>query len=151
LQSIPLPQIKLGKRKERSQMCEVFTDDGRWIDRELPALNSCVDDEMVGTAFLLDPDNQFQAEDGNQHQLLTEKSQETLRLRKEQIHEEEGDGGKDELVELRNSLFRLTSEQKQAEQFKKAETSEAWNKFLWIVSIVCGTMVLIAGMNYIGG
>jgi len=150
ISSIPIPQIKLGKRKERSQMCEVFTDDGRWKDKELPALNSCVDDESVGIAFLLDPENQYLAEDNNWHQLITEKSQIPLSLRKQNIYQG-GHNDKAELAQLGNDLFKLTAEQKQAERFKNAQASEAWNKFLWIVSIVCGTMVLIAGMRYLWG
>ena len=148
--SIPLPQIKFGKRKERSQMCELFTDDGRWVDVELPALNSCVDDEPFSKAYLLDPENQFLAEDNNWHQLITEKSQIPLSLREQNIYQN-GENDEKELEALSNSLFRLTAEQKQAEQFKKAQSTEAWNKFLWIVSIVMGSLILIAGMRYLWG
>lgn len=142
--------INLGKRKERSQMCELFTDDGRLIDMELPALNSCVDSESLGIAFLLDPQNQFLAEDNNWHQLITEKSQIPLSLRNQAIVKD-GEQTIAELNLLGDGLFKLTAEQKQAEQFRKAQSTEVWNKFLWIVSIVCGSFVIIAGMRYIWG
>src|SRR3990170_2888065 len=72
--SIPLPQVKFGKIKKRSQICEILTDDGRWVDRELPVEYSCVVWEEAGLKFLLDPDNQYLAEDGLWHQILTETS-----------------------------------------------------------------------------
>jgi hypothetical protein len=141
--SIPLPTIKLGKRKERSLMCEVFTDDGRWVDREMPALSSCVDDEATGMTYLIDGDNQFLAEDNNWHQLLTEKSQIPLCLRKTSVYQD----GKNDDVELKavsDDIFKLAFSQRQMEALKKAKSEDVWTKFTWIVSIVCGTILIIA-------
>lgn len=130
-------------------MCEVLTDDGRWIDKELPALYSCVDDEPTGMAFLIDPDNQFLAEDGNWHQLLTEKSEIPLCLRKQSVYQD-GKNDEDELNDLGNNIFGLTFEKRQAEAVANAKASDVWNKLTWIVSIGCGTLLLIAGMRLIG-
>ena len=148
--SIPIPTIKLGKRKARSQMCEVFTDDGRWLDKEYPALYSYVEDEEAGMTYILDPENQFKAEDNTMHQLLTEKSAIPLCLRQANAYQDkDGVAKTNDLVTLGNDLFRLTSKQKMAEQFRAIQVNDAWNKFIWIVSIVCGSMVVIAGMRYL--
>lgn len=148
--NIPLPTIKFGKRKERSQMCEILTDDGRWVDKELPALYSCVQDEQSGLAFLIDPQNQYLSEDNTWHQLLSEKSQVPICLREKSIFQD-GDNDEKELNDISDQLFVLTSEQAQAEQFEKARQSEVWNKILWIVSIICGVMLLLGAMNYFKG
>jgi len=131
-------------------MCEIFTPDGRWIDKELPALNSCVDDEVVGTAFLLDAKNQFLAEDNNWHQLITEKSQIPLCLREQSIYQD-GKNDETELKTLSDDLFRLTAEQKMAEQFKKAKQDVMGGRIVLIVSIIFSAFVLIAGMRYLWG
>ena len=147
---VPSFQIKLGKRKERSQMCELLTDDGRWIDIELPALYSCMADESLHSTYLIDADNQFLAEDNNWHQLLTEKSQVPLCLRKESIYQD----GVDDITELNNlanDLFRLTSKKKQSEQFIQMNKDATWNKILWLVTIICSTMIVIAGAQMLWG
>lgn len=146
--SIPIPQLKIGKRKERSQVIEALTDDGRWIDHELPVNNSCMPWEEVQMAFLVDSDNQYQAEDGNWHQLITEKDMIPLCLRKPNGLQCEKSK---ELENLGNGIFKVSFEQKLLEGIVKAKTSESWNKFVWIVSIVCGAMVMIAGIRYFGG
>ena len=52
----------IGKTKTRSQMCEVFTEDGRIIDMEVPVLKGCAADDDKCSAWLLDPSNQVQDE-----------------------------------------------------------------------------------------
>ncbi len=148
--SIPLAQIKLGKHKQRSQMCEVLTDDGRWVDIEIPAKFSCVDDEHSKMAFLLDPENQYWAEDNNWHQLLTEKSQLPLALRKQSVYQD-GQNDEKEISKLGNDLFRLTWYQKKMEQFEKIKQSEVWNKLVLIVTIMCVTILIIVAIRYLKG
>lgn len=149
-QSIPIPRITLGKRKERSQMCEILTDDGRWIDQELPALYSCVDWEDKGISFLLDSNNQYLAEDDNWHQLLSEKTQVPLCFRQTSIYQDGKDDEKD-LKAVSGQLFKLTREDAKAQQFKKAKENEVWNRVVWAISIVCGTMLAIAAMQHFWG
>jgi len=148
--SIPLPQLKFGKRKERSLVCEVFTDDGRWPNKELPVLNSCADDANVGMSFIIDPDNQFLAEDGNWHQLVSEKSEIPICLRKESTLQD-GKDDEGELKQLGHDIFRVSFKKELAEALENAKQSEAWNKLTWIVSIVCGTVLIIFMMQYLGG
>jgi len=150
--SIPIPQIKFGKRKERSVMCEVFRDDGKWTVVELPALYSCVDNDMVkpGVAFLIDADNQYLAEDGNWHQLITEKSQIPICLRKVNMYQD-GKNDDKELEELGNELFIQTFEEKQVEAIEKAQQADKWDKVQRIVIIVCATILVIVGIRWITG
>ena len=148
--NIPLPALKWGKRKTRSQMCEVFTIDGRWIDKEMPAFHSYMSVEEWTMAFLIDSNNQYQAEDGTWHQLITEKSQIPICLMQANVYQDGKDDEK-ELKELSDQIFKLTDEQAQAEQFAKAGKSEIWNKIMWIISIVCGTFLIVAAFSYFGG
>ena len=148
--SIPIPTIKLWKRKERSIICEVLTDDGRWIDKEMPVLNSFLADDGTRLAFLIDENNQYMAEDGNWHQLVTEKSIIPICLRETNMYQN-GNNDKEELKKLADQIFKIRFKQAKAEQFSKAKQSESWNKFLWVVSIVCGTFLIIAAMNYFKG
>jgi len=147
--TISVPTIKWGKRKERSQMCEVLTVDGRWIDKELPALNNCVDDGH--RAFLLDANNQYYCEeDKTWHQILNELDQVPLSLR-EKSYLSDGKIDDEDLKAVGDDLFKLTSEQAQAEEYRKAKTNDAWNKLMWLFTIVFGALVIIAGMAYLKG
>lgn len=150
--SIPIPRITLGKVKERSIMCNIRTIDGRFRVIELPAQENCVIWEGLThpKKFLINPKNQFQAEDGHWHQTYDERSQIPLCLR-EQSYLKDGDNDAAELKEIGHQLFKITSDQTEAEQYEKLSQGETWNKVMWIISIVCGTMLLIAGMNYLGG
>jgi len=65
----------IGKTKTRSQMCEVFTEDGRMVDIEIPVLKGCVADDEKCSAWLLDPENQVQDEKtGLWYQVIGERS-----------------------------------------------------------------------------
>jgi len=150
LTNIPIPQIKWGKRKERSVICEALTDDGRWVDREMPALSSCVDDEVAGMAFLLDDENQYLAEDGNWHQLISEKSQVPICLRKISKYH---DGNKDDeqLKGVSDDIFGLTYQQKQMEALENINKSDAWDKLYRIVIIISSTILIIVGIRWAAG
>ena len=149
VKNIPVPQIKFGKRKTRSQMFEILTIDGRWIDVELPVSFNCSDDEARGGAFLLDSDNQYEAEDGTMHQIVSEKSLIPIcMISQSKLLDGKNDDA--ELKKISEDVFNLTFEQKKAEQFAKLKKNEIWDKALWIVSIVCGTFLVIAAFNYFG-
>ena len=65
----------IGKTKTRSQMCEVYTEDGRLIDIEIPVLKGCAADDEKCSAWLLDPSNQVQDEaTGMWYQVIGERS-----------------------------------------------------------------------------
>ena len=66
--------FNLGKHKQRSQMCEIFTDDGQIKQIELEVMKSCVDDSVHGVGYLLDADDQFMGKDKQWYQILYEKS-----------------------------------------------------------------------------
>ena len=73
--TLSIPTLKWGKRKARSQICEVFTDDGRITQVELPVQKSCADDVDLGLGFLLDADDQFWDDETKTYdQLIYEKS-----------------------------------------------------------------------------
>ena len=149
--SIPLPRIKWGKRKERSQMCVLLTEDGRWVDKEFPVANGVIVDEIVGQKWLIMPNNLYLADDGNWYQILTDMSQIPLCLRNPSHlvgDEKENTNG---LTEISNDLFKVTFEDKKTEQFDKANQSAIWDKMLWCISIVCGTMLLFAAIRWFGG
>ena len=148
--SIPLPTIKFGKRKERSQMCVLLTEDGRWVEKEYPVANGVIVDEVAGQKWLIMPDNLYLADDGNWYQILTEMSQIPLCPR-HPSHLTDGENDEDELSKISNDLFRVTFEDKKTEQFDKANQSAIWNKMLWAISIVCGTMLLFAAISWFGG
>jgi hypothetical protein len=149
--SIAIPQIKWGKRKERSVVCEFLTDDGRWVDRELPSPTvGCVADDETRLAFLIDPDNWFLAEDGNWHQLLTEKSHIPLCLRNTNIYQDGHNDGK-KLKTVSDELFELSYEQRQVEAVESAKQEDSWDKIMRIVIIVCATILVIVGIRWAAG
>lgn len=142
--SIPVPQIKLGKIKERSQMCQRYTTDGRIKDVELPVLlQTCADDGV--RAYLLDSDNQYYDEKtGTWVQLINEIDYVPLQTR---IKPEKDDIYND----IGNTLFKITSEQAQAEQYRLAKQKNNWNRILTLASILIGGLIIVAGIVYIWG
>jgi len=88
----------IGKTKERSQMCEIFTEDGRIIDVEIKVLKGCAADDNLCSAWLLDADNQMQDElTGLWFQLLGERS--TIPIAVREVKKVK------DLKELINSIF----------------------------------------------
>jgi len=148
--SIPLPSLKFGKRKGRSLICEVFTEDGRWFDKELPVELGCVDSSAPVFAGIIDPENQFQAADGTWHQLISEKSDIPICLRKKSIYED-GNQDEEDKKKVRDGIFRVAFKKEQAEALENAKASEAWNRLTAIVTIVCVTLFLIVGMTFLRG
>ena len=129
-------------------MCEILTDDGRWIDKEYPALSSCVIDEQTRMAFLLDSANQYEAEDANDHQLLTEKSQIPLSLR---VPSRYKDKDKKEMKVLRDSIFRMIFRQKQTEGIEEVKTQDTWDKVYKVVIVISATILVIVGIRWMAG
>ncbi|MCK9571572.1 hypothetical protein M0R72_21660 [Candidatus Pacearchaeota archaeon] len=146
--SIPLPQISLGKNKEKSQMCEVVTTDGRLVVDEIPVTANCADSDKRGCAFIIDNSEQYLAEDGSFHQLVSDKS----RLPLMPVSEVELIKKKEkELDGIADDIFDLTEDMKINEQFANARKNDRGDVIKWVVSIVMGAFVIIAAMQYLWG
>lgn len=132
--------VKFGKRKQRSQMCEMFTDDGRLLTVEHDVLRGCIDDSIKGMAFIIDGDNQFLDEQGDWVQLLGERSIIPICPVK-------GSNITD-LEKLKDQIYHESHEEAKVEQYKKAEQSEFMNKILWMITIPCVTFLIIFGVQF---
>jgi hypothetical protein len=152
LSHITLPSIKvnLGKRKERSQMCEVYTPDGRIIDREIPVDRGCMDDPAWGMGFIIDAGNQHMNEQGLWVQSLYEESVLpicSIQKRKEQ----DGKEDVDEVTELLDSINRETKALEKLKQYSKNASNEKMIKLLWLFGMGTGALLIIYGMNMLRG
>ena len=142
--SIPIPQIKMGKRKERSQMCKLITDDGRLVDRELKVDYGAMVDQAAGTLWQIDTEGQYMADDNVWYQILTEVSEYPVSTKAVDDPDYQKKMEKNSDV-----VYRLTFNQKQNEFFNQIKTDSQWGKMTLIISIVMGSMIIIAGMRYI--
>lgn len=143
--TLTVPTIKWGKRKERSQMCEIFTEDGRIVDMELDVLHGCVQNKMLesGDAHLLSEENQFlDEEDGIWKQQIGELSVEPICMINPNAMGDVKKRVEGIYADRRKSLMMMEN--------KKALRSPIMDKLLWIITIVCGTAIIIAGINFFG-
>lgn len=148
--NIAIPSIKFGKRKQRSQMCEVFTEDGRIVDVELDVLRGCINDPITEQAFIIDSDNQYTNESGYWTQVLGERS--TIPICMVKPHKmQDGKNDDEELKGLINQIFHESQEAAKLAQYLKAGKREMWNKLLWIITVPCVTVLLIFAIQYFGG
>lgn len=144
--SIPLPQIKWGKRKERSQMCVMFTSDGREENIELDALHGSIQNKKLTTqdAFILSAENQFFDEDDSTwKQLINEMSGVPICMIKPM--------SEDEVNKRWGDIFENASVSAMIQKQKEAFQSVIWEKLTWIVSIVFGSFIIIAAIQYFKG
>lgn len=141
---INLPTIKWGKKKTRSQMCEIFTDDGRIQDQELDVVKSCVHDPDKGLGFLLDSDDQLVGEDGQWYQVLYERSAiPVCMVGGANITEEK-------LPEIINQIYDESQKAAKEEQYMKASKNNTMDKLMVIVAIVCASALIMFGIQYFG-
>jgi len=151
--SIPIPQLKWGKKKERSIMALVFTIDGRIRTLEIPVESNCANLEYPdgsGKGFLIDAENQYEGEDGLWYQLIDEQDQEPICLRKPHISiGEKEDEQKKKTAS--DEIFRRAFRQRLMEGMVRAKTTSSQDRMVLIVSIVFGSLLLFAGMNYLWG
>ena len=140
--SIPLPQIYWGKRKQRSQMCEVHTLDRKIVEVELEVVRFCAADSIKNLAFLLDGENQYFSDKNYWVQILDERSLYPVCS----IKKRDETKTKDLLLQI----YREAKKQAKAEQYKKRDTNRM-TAFVMIVSIFCTTMIVIAGMAWLRG
>lgn len=145
--SIPIPQVRLGKLKTRSQMWEMFTDDGRIVSLELPVLLSCCDDPAHGKAFLIDTANQYTDERGYWIQVGADRSlmpvcmiEETKILgtvNEPGTHDDDG-----LLSKLVHQIFHEASESRKELVWLKAGRNTILEKIIWIIAIPCITALV---------
>lgn len=115
-------------------MCEIFTDDGRIVTVEIDVLRGCMDDIKTGSAFLLDSDNQFTAEDGQWTQILGERSTIPISLVKPTEYKE--------LKSIINKIYHESIESEKLAQYDKAGKNDKFNKILWLVLGPVGLLAL---------
>jgi len=140
---IVIPTLKWGKRKQRSQMFEIFTEDGRIEVPELPVLRACASHESSGQAFILNAGNQYLAEDGTWHQICGERSC----LPAETI--ETSETTDEDLTKLVDQVYDASQEQAKLEEYLRADKSTLVEKLVWIVAIVVTGFVIIAAMRWL--
>ena len=133
-------------------MAYIITQDRQLLKKELPVLFGCAfwADAKEPKKFRIDNNNQFQDNAENWCQVYNENSYMPLQLRKKGSLIGDGDHEKEQ-VKFRNSIYKITEDQVEAEAIRNVEQSDAWNKLMWIVSIVFGSLVLGAGIVYLGG
>lgn len=136
--------IKFGKTKQRSQMCEVFTEDGRILTMELEVLRGCADDPTSKQAFILDSSNQYvNIEDKTWTQPLWEPSTKPLRMINQDNDED--------LEKLIDEIYNETWHNTIHDQYENVKKNEMENKIVWVVSLVCTAAVIIALIQWAGG
>jgi hypothetical protein len=124
-------------------MSESFTEDGRIVSVELDVMRDAAVNDDAKLAFLLDAENQFLAEDGTWRQVLWERTCYPVCMVKP---------GKDpDMKKLLNQIYKESKEIAISDEFKKSGQENKMSGFLWIVSIICATFIIIAGMNFLGG
>jgi len=116
-------------------MAEVFTDDGRIVTAEINVLRGCMDDEKTGSAFLLDADNQYTAEDGQWTQILGERSTIPISMVKATEYKE--------LQKIINKIYHESSEGEKLNQYQKIKDAERANRILWLVFGPLGILALL--------
>ena len=149
--SIPLPQMRLDKRKTRSQIWEMYTEDGRSVDIELVTLVACCDDPSHGKAFLLDAQNQYTNERGYWVQIGWDRScmplcpiEDTKILgssNKPGVGDDE-----DLLTQLVDQLFHEAKEQRQESLWGRIGKNTLLDKLTWLIAIPCGTALIAFAM-----
>lgn len=131
------PKIVWGKHKPRSQMCDMFTEDGKIVDIEMDVARACLDDDIRNNAFLADSTNQYRGESGAWVQPLWERTAFPIACRTPRSDED--------FTDLLDNLFAEAYEIKEAEQFKKAREDQG-GKALWTVCIVMGSLLVVSAM-----
>ena len=140
---ISVPSIKWGKRKNRSQMCEIFTDDGRILTAELDVLFGCVDDPIRKMGFLIDDENQFVAEDGHWTQILGERSSVPMCM----VNPENAD-----ILKARiGGLGRESRENAKSQLYDDAKKNTFADRIVLIVAIAVAGLLIFGAMKFLRG
>ena len=143
--SIPLPQVSLGRVKAKTQMCLLITNYGEVVRKEMETFLQTALDHKAKKAYLLDWDEQMMGEDGLMYQVIYEKS--CLPV----CFTDEPDVKEEELDEVLNSMFDESFQVKINTDLENANKNNVWDKIMLIISIVCGTILIIAFMQWRSG
>jgi hypothetical protein len=133
LPQIAIPTLKWGKRKDRSQMCRIYTSYGQVRSLELPVVPGVIADDDKG--FIMSPVNQFY-KNNISWQILYEKSMFSVPLKEDiDIKDEE-----QFIKDLYAQFFEIISNQK----IKEGKKNDLINKIMWLIAMPC-TVALIFG------
>jgi len=124
-------------------MTLVYTPAGQAKRIEMDVLRGCVDDLPTRQGFLLDPTNQFiDNDDGQSYQPLWERSCYPIGIRTKM------DTSKHD--KMLDALYVEHKEMAIEEEFENTQ-KDKMSAFLWIISVVCATFIIIAGMRFFFG
>jgi hypothetical protein len=140
---IPLPTIRLSKKKETSQIMDVMTTDGRLVEPEIPVIASMASDDATGNSFLLDPNELYLCKDKTYHQLVSDKSRKPLVpswVTKQH-----------DWKKIAGGHVGLTYDVKRAQQYLENKKNEYMESLKIIVAIGATAFVIIAGMYLLWG
>jgi hypothetical protein len=141
--NIPIPKIIMGKRKQRSQMCEVFTEDGRILQIEFDVLRGCIEDQATGQAFLIDSANQYTDERGYWVQVLGERSTiPVCMISPTKVNDLKG---------LINNIYYESYQDAKMQQYIKAAKAPWLERITWIVAIPCICALLMFAIQHFSG
>ncbi len=136
--------IRLGKKRDRSQMCKIYTDDGRRVTHEGDVEMGCILDHDRRKAFLQDPDNQFRSlKDGQWYQILGERSSIPICLIKPT--------NVDDLKKSFSKIYRACKENAKFQQYIDAKKQGPLDKLIWLAAIGISGMVLYYAMRHFWG
>lgn len=141
IRSIPIPQVRWGKRKQRSQMCELNTDDGRILLVEFDVLRGCIDDDVKELAFLLSTDNQYLGDDGQWYQILGEQSTKPI------CPLVPDDTNLNNQIE---NIFRESHEGAKINCYRLARKKQFMDRLLWLITIPAVTLLIVYALEYLG-
>ena len=132
-------------------MWEMFTDDGRCIDLELPVLTGCCDDMNHGKGFLLDPKNQYTNEQGYWVQVGWDRSlmpccmiEATAILGTQNQKGTEDDDGL--ITNLVDQVFHEAKEATQEKLWEGIARNLLLDKLTWFIAIPCITALVAFGI-----
>lgn len=146
--SIPLPQIKLGKRKDKTQMGHVSTTDGRVVPEEIPVTSNCAMSDKFTALFLMDDTEQYLGPDGHFYQLWSDKDTIPLMPKSESVKKAKGEKS---IANSKDAIFNLTEDIETYRNLMQAKKNDFGDTLKWIVSIVFGSLVIIAALYFFVG
>ncbi len=151
--SISLPQVKWagGKRKERSQMTEMHTSDGRNMSLELESIPGACLELRKQKLFLTDIANQYINEEGYYVQVLWEEQTMPLCMVEHTkiLGVDNRPGPEDDsklLLKKLNQMFHETSEQEKLRLWLDAKKNSIMTMLMWLVAMPCAATLLIFAM-----
>ncbi len=142
-----MPRVIWGKRKKRSQICEIFTEDGRIETMEFDVLRGCVDDPILGIGFILDADDQYVGEDKYWHQILGERSMLPIRM----LNPKGVDEDEEALNKIIDQIFEASCEAAKLAQYTKAANKNKSDNLVKMFTVGMACFLIIFAMVYYGG